>query len=133
MTKEQAIKLLSKDTSGFEIHILEVELKDYDKVTDKIQEAMDMGIEAIKNQTWISVKDRLPEEEGQYIVTTKFGIKISSFSNNLYKIDKYDFEDYKGKQRKGFYNYDSEYGYFEQDVLAWMPTPEPYKEGEADE
>ena len=50
MTKEQAIKLLSKDTSGFEIHILEVELKDYDKVTDKIQEAMDMGIEALEKQ-----------------------------------------------------------------------------------
>ena len=42
---------------------------------------------------WISVEDRLPEE-GQYIVTTKFGIKISSFSNNLYKIDKYDFEEH---------------------------------------
>ena len=129
MTKEQAIKLLRKDTSVDEIHRLEVELKDYDKVTDKIQEACDMGVEAIEKQTWISVEDRLPEEEGQYIVTTKFGIKISSFSNNLYKIDKYDFEDYKGKQRKGFYNYDSEYGYFEQDVLAWMPMPEPYKEG----
>ena len=48
MTKEQAIKLLRKDTSGFEIHILEVELKDYDKVTDKIQEAMDMGADAIE-------------------------------------------------------------------------------------
>lgn len=79
---------------------------------------------------WISVEEKLPEEEGQYIVTTKFGIKISSFSNNLYKLDKYDFADYKGKQRKGFYNYDSEYGYFEQDILAWMPTPEPYREDE---
>ena len=50
MNKEQAIKLLRKDTSGFEIHILEVELKDYDKVTDKIQEAMDMGAEALEKQ-----------------------------------------------------------------------------------
>lgn len=77
---------------------------------------------------WTSVNDRLPEENGEYLVATKFCIKISSFSNDLYKLDKYDFEDYKGKQQKGFYNYDSEYGYFEQDVLAWMPMPEPYCE-----
>lgn len=50
MTNEEAIKLLSKDTSGFEIHILEVELKDYNKVTEKIQEACDMGVEAIEKQ-----------------------------------------------------------------------------------
>jgi hypothetical protein len=50
MTNEQAIKLLRKETSVDEIHRLEVELKDYDKVTDKIQEACDMGVEAIEKQ-----------------------------------------------------------------------------------
>lgn len=49
MTKEQAIKLLRKETSVDEIHRLEVEEKlDFNEVTDKIQEAMDIGIEALE-------------------------------------------------------------------------------------
>ena len=51
MNKEQAIKLLRKETSVDEIHRLEVEEKlDFNEVTDKIQEAMDMGIEALEKQ-----------------------------------------------------------------------------------
>ena len=36
MNNEQAIKLLRKETSPMEIHILEIEGLDYDEVTDKI-------------------------------------------------------------------------------------------------
>lgn len=50
MTKEQAIKLLRKDTSPFEIHLLELEGLSYDEVTDKIQEAMDMGADALEGK-----------------------------------------------------------------------------------
>ena len=50
MTKEQAIKLLSKDTSIDEIHRLKDEGLSHTEVTDKIQEAMDMGIDAIEKQ-----------------------------------------------------------------------------------
>ena len=49
MTKEQAIRILSSDTSMEEIH----KLKYYagfnqDKVLEQIQEAMDMGADALK-------------------------------------------------------------------------------------
>ena len=50
MTKEQAIKLLSKDTSVDEIHRLRDKGLSHTEVTDTIQEAMDMGIEAIEKQ-----------------------------------------------------------------------------------
>ena len=50
MNKEQAIKLLSKDTSVDEIHRLRDEGLSHTEVTDTIQEAMDMGIEAIEKQ-----------------------------------------------------------------------------------
>lgn len=139
MTKEQAIKLLRKDTSPMEIHILTIEGLKQSEITDKIQEAMDMGIEAIKNQTWISVKDRLPEE-GSYLVTRKYicrdetYIDLLEFSNDLYKLDKYDFQQYKGKQKKGFYEFNSEFGFYEIDeVIAWMPLPKPYIQSEADD
>ena len=50
MTKEQAIKLLSKDTSIEEIHRLRDKGLSHTEVTDTIQEAMDMGIEEIEKQ-----------------------------------------------------------------------------------
>ena len=78
---------------------------------------------------WTSVKDRLPEKDGQYLcVCSAFQysspyIITSWFSENLYKVDKYDFFNRKGKS--GFYEYDSEWGYFEHNnVTHWMPLPE---------
>ena len=50
MTKEQAIKLLSKDTSISEIHRLKDKGLSHTEVTEAIQEAMDMGIEALEKQ-----------------------------------------------------------------------------------
>ena len=71
---------------------------------------------------WIRVKDRLPNRSGQYLCASGSQyIKTAWFSKNLYKVDKYDFADKKGKS--GFYNYDSEWGYYETDVAYWMPLP----------
>ena len=118
MTKEQAIKLLSKDTSVDEVNKLTEQGLSMQEIIDTMQEAMDMGIEAIKNQTWISVKDRLPEEaeigEGSFIVQEKDVCEpFSAYWDgdiwtdvNCEPID---------------------------DVLAWMPLPKPYKEGEVDD
>ncbi len=51
MTKEQAIKLLSKDTSANEMHKLALEGLKQGEIIDKLQEAMDMGIKALEKQT----------------------------------------------------------------------------------
>lgn len=72
---------------------------------------------------WISVKDHLPTEEKQYIVTRDcFGHRIlgtANWSNDLYNTDKYDFWD-EEKQR-GFWNSDLDFGkYKEVDVIAWL-------------
>ena len=50
MTKEQAIKLLRKDTSPMEIHILTIEGLKQGEIIDKIQEAMDMGADALEGK-----------------------------------------------------------------------------------
>lgn len=50
MTKEQAIKLLGEVTSREEINRLEQEGLDKETILDIIQEALDMGIEAIEKQ-----------------------------------------------------------------------------------
>lgn len=78
---------------------------------------------------WISVEDRLPDEDGKYLCcrSNKY-IGIYSFTQNLRKVDKYDFA---GKNRKGWYDYDSEWGYCEiHSITHWMPLPELPKVGE---
>ena len=85
---------------------------------------------APKKERWIPCSERLPEDGQRCIVTTKGRLsysycEIASYSNNLYNVDEFDF--YDKKNTSGFYNYDSEYGYYENtDVIAWMPLPEPY-------
>lgn len=64
---------------------------------------------------WIPVTERLPNKQDDYLVT------IPLDNNSLY-VDVLHF--HKGK----FYETDSEWGdVVYDDVLAWMPLPEPYK------
>jgi hypothetical protein len=81
---------------------------------------------------WIPVSDRPPAKDDQYLTYhSTHGhpyYRTCGFANNLYKVDKYDFHDCKGKA--GFYDLDSEYGYYKiDDVEAWMEIPK-YKEKE---
>ncbi len=87
------------------------------------------GCEANK---WIPCEVRLPEEDGKrYLVQQTNGIITDlRFAKDAYKVDKYDFAEYKGKKKALFYDYDSEYGFVEIECEAWMPLPTPYKKGE---
>ena len=82
------------------------------------------------NGGWISVKDRLPDDDKkQYIVQKTNGlIDILGFTKDAYKLDRYDFAKYKGKKKQLFYDYDSVYGYIECECEAWQYLPEPFKE-----
>lgn len=79
---------------------------------------------------WISVKDRLPDKNGRYLCcreNSKF-ISIYSFAKNLRKVDKFDFAE---KNRKGWYDYDRDWGHYEVGSVAyWLPLPELPKVGE---
>lgn len=48
--------------------------------------------------------------------------KILWYSNNLYMVDKFEFQDKKGTA--GFYEYDREYGNTEYSVSYYMPIPD---------
>lgn len=78
---------------------------------------------------WISVENKLPEKNGDYLVVTSFfdrrRIEVLTFVQDLEKLDSYDFH---GKRRPGFADYNSEYGFSERKVSHWMPLPEPPKE-----
>lgn len=79
---------------------------------------------------WIACNERLPEDDKkQYIVQKTNGfIDILGFTKDAYKLDRYDFAEYKGKKKQLFYDYDSEYGYTECECVVWQPLPKPFKE-----
>ena len=80
-------------------------------------------------QEWISVKDRLPEKDGAYLVTTnslgdRQSVKLRWFAKDGENVDAYDL----AGQKDVWYLYDIECGYVSIDsVTHWMPLPEPPK------
>ena len=80
---------------------------------------------------WISVNDRLPEEDKDYLVITNdFGkyssVKIRSFAKDGETADEYALA---GKKYV-WYFWSGEYGYVSTNTVThWMPLPEP-PEGE---
>ena len=79
---------------------------------------------------WIPVTERLPENDGRYLVRKKnfntAWFDVLGFAKDGRKVDEYDFE---REWENVWYRYDSEYGYVTTDsVTHWMPIPEPPKE-----
>lgn len=124
MTNEEAIKILKSKMDGSV------------DTSYEWAETVRMAIKALKQpeQRWIPCSERLPEEDGEYLVLyythskyKPYVYDVISFANDLYQIDEYYFPDKKGQ--KGWFYCDRDYGYCEDNsVLAWMPLPEPYKE-----
>lgn len=69
-------------------------------------------IEISDSRKWIPVSERLPSESGWYLVTVQGYETVTDVT--LYSADGYSWSDVSAKQR----------------VIAWMPLPEPYKEGD---
>ena len=80
-------------------------------------------------QEWIPVTERLPEEDGSYLVTIDRSggrqvVNILWFAKDGETVDEYEL----AEQKYVWYFYDSEYGYISTDsVTHWMPMPEPPK------
>lgn len=90
--------------------------------------------------TWHPIEEGYPPElDGflKYLVTIKYlkcrDIRIVGYVDDLYKFHEYDFSHYKNspkEEKKGFIEYDSEFGFCKLDhVTAWAYLPEPYKGG----
>lgn len=77
---------------------------------------------------WISVKDKLPDKSGNYLVVHKSYayVGMSHFLTNLR--DNGQFE-YEGEPNEpGFYNGDGDGDWVERDITYWMPLPDLPKE-----
>ena len=95
-------------------------------------EAFNMAIQALDQIQWVSINDRLPSKDGDYLcsvllINNQISMRIVSYADDLFKISNYDFYNKIGVN--GWYEYDSEYGYFiVPNVVAWMSLPTPYRE-----
>ena len=70
-------------------------------------EALEMAIKALEQTRWIPVSERLPEEDGMYLISTCMNCIDTCL----------------------FYKDDDEYLWvdYEESVIAWMPLPESYR------
>lgn len=78
-------------------------------------------------QQWIPVTERLPEDDGSYLVAKKgyktIHMDVYEFAKDGRKIDENDFHQ---EWENVWYTYDCEYGYFTvNSVTHWMPLPQP--------
>lgn len=99
MTKEEAIKHLHtySSTNG-----------SGQTTQEQHEEAKRMAIKALEAQQWIPCSERLPEKDGKYLVThRKFG-KLEATWNIFYG----------GDHASWLWN---------DEIIAWMPLPEPWK------
>ena len=85
------------------------------------------AIEILKNSIWISVAERLPENNDDVLVT----IKDKDDGKLLLAITRYD-DMYFGGRKLDYKEWVAPFRYFHQnyEVIAWKPLPEPYKKPE---
>jgi len=76
-----------------------------------VQKAVDMAVNALEKTQWVPVSERLPEEDGEYLVCGEGKVWICGFLT-LYYVRGWD-NDVRNPR-----------------VIAWMPLPEPYERGE---
>lgn len=87
--------------------------------SEETVDAIGMGIHALKETQWIPCSEKMPEDENYILV---------SFENStMPDIARYEENDEGGT----FYPGDDEKSYSSYGLIvnAWMPLPEPYREG----
>lgn len=83
------------------------------------------NIDGEKENGWIPVTERLPEEDGRYLVTFKNGIKVCMVGYGYCKRTVLGYP-----IGHGWYSLEEAQYYAEDSIIAWMHLPEPYKEDE---
>ena len=87
---------------------------DFDRST-RINTALDMAVEALDKE-WVSCSERLPEPKETENLIAKYYLVQNEYGDMM--VARWD-----GKGWEQMYQHE----YLEDDVVAWMPLPEPYK------
>ena len=98
-----------------------VTARDFLEMIEQLQEDLEQDE---KENGWIPVTERLPEENGRYLVTFKNGIKVCMVGYGSCKRTVLGYP-----IGHGWYSLEEAQYYAEDSIIAWMHLPEPYKEG----
>lgn len=136
MTNEEAIKLLleSKDND------IERSIREWEEWDKKYFEAIDVAIEALKQNQWIPCNERLPKKNSWYqctVIINALPLIMELFYKNGKWLDNrrigmfeaYDIYGYghtKEKHKLSYQELNSEFDWTEE-VIAWMPLSKPYE------
>lgn len=105
MTREEAIHFAECLKNNWTINFNDME------------EFCDMVIEVLKQTAWIPCSERLPEENGQYLITVKY-VHVDGY-DDIYA-EHGDWMD--GKWDMFCFGHCGQV----EKILAWMPLPEPW-------
>ena len=116
------------DARGKLVELLQVDLSGSDGYEPELI-ADYLIANGVTVQEWIPVTERLPEEDGDYLVFKRFAgnawSDVVSFAKDGRKVGECAFGE---KWQNVWYYYDSEWGYIRTDAVTnWMPLPQPPK------
>lgn len=87
------------------------------KLMPKQSDVIKKAIEVLERTKWHTEP---PTEEGLYLIHTDIGVfDFAKYSKDLYKVDKYAFEEH----RAGWWKYSSEWGFYEVNIMCWTYIP----------
>lgn len=102
--------------------VIDEYLANYQKVAEKYRQIADWlkELKQLKEQTrWTLVSERLPEEDGQYLITVKYKHVNDSYEDVYAEHG----ERYDGRWDMFCFGHCGEV----EEIIAWMPLPAPYK------
>ena len=81
---------------------------------------------------WIPCSGRLPEEDTEVLISYRYKEGEGDTSNTYINITTYGQMYFGGNKVGDHKHWRAPFEYFESnyEVIAWMPLPEPYREGE---
>lgn len=155
MTEKEAIRYLecfeewNEDDEWLRRDIMEEFIECCTKALTEIQQYHEQN-----TYHWISVEERLPEEETSVWVTVKHSSWISDYGSDFIPKEEWEYHPessgtHKGKYEEGIWWYEDEenewircdeepneardLGAVYDTVIAWQPLPEPYKPKEGEQ
>ena len=93
---------------------------------DEASEAIELITSILQHQLtngWIPVSERLPESIGETVLLT-----VQNNRGISHEYGSVDIAYMRDDKRRIFHGTDGEYSF--DDVIAWQPLPEPYKEAQ---
>ena len=101
-------------------------------VRDKVIEPIKNGELVVKEERpqgeWIPVSERLPDNETEVLFQYEYG-QLMRVGYHIHDSTIYPFG-YEDENETGWYDSEDNFICGSDEVIAWMPLPEPYKEAE---